>query len=258
MQPTLYEIQSMAIQAGKILRDGYGQKHNIQHKGPVDLVTEIDRRSEDFIVSRIQASYPDHTIITEESAPMAGNRQYWYIDPLDGTVNYAHGLPTFSVSIAYVENDQAKMGVVYDPLRDECFCAERGIGAFLNGEPLHVAHATRLVDSLLVTGFPYDIATTQANNLDYYGRFARLTQGVRRSGSAALDLCYVAAGRFDGYWELSLKTWDLAAGGLIAEEAGAKVTTAFGLPGYLTPPNSILAANPTLHQVMLATLLEKE
>jgi len=181
----------------------------------------------------------------------------WFVDPLDGTVNYAHGIPFFTVSIAYAHNGQVVLGVIYDPMRDELFAAEQDRGGWLNGRSLRVSKVTELQRSLLVTGFPYDTWSTPHNNLENFGRFAKSTQGVRRLGSAALDLCYVAAGRFDGYWELSLKPWDIAAGGLIASEAGATVTTIDGQPDYIIPPCSLLAAPPEIHAKMLVVLNEK-
>ena len=180
----------------------------------------------------------------------------WHVDPLDGTINYAHGVPFFSVSIGYQEGLQVQLGAVYDPLRDELFSAERGQGAWLNGEAIEPSQTTELIQSLLVTGFPYDIRTSPEKNLNNYARFSMRTQGVRRLGSAALDLCYVASGRLDGYWEMSLNTWDMAAGGLIAEQAGALVTKADGDTDILTPPFSILAANRDIHPLMLNVLLE--
>ncbi len=163
-------------------------------------------------------------------------------------------MPIFSVSIAYAEGDGVRLGVVYDPMRDECFAAERGKGAFLNGQPLRVSATASLAQALLVTGFPYDVWENPDNNLDNFARFAVRSHGVRRLGSAALDLCYVAAGRFDGYWEIRLKPWDVAAGGLIAAEAGALVTNLQGGGDYLSPPQSIVAANAALHAEMLKVL----
>ena len=169
-------------------------------------------------------------------------------------MNYAHGVPIFCVSIACAWEGQTRLGVVYDPMRDELFSAERGRGAHLNARPLQVTRVAELRQALLVTGFPYDTWTAKVNNLEYFGRFARLTQGVRRLGSAALDACYVAAGRFDGFWELSLQPWDVAAAGLIAEEAGARVTNLQGGEDYLSPPQSVLAAGRVLYEKMLAVL----
>lgn len=257
MQPKLSDLLDLAHQAGNIIAAGFGREHQIGYKGLVDPVTEVDRKSEAFLIQEIQARFPGHRIVAEESGSLDGQQEAcWYIDPLDGTVNYAHSLPIFCVSIAYATQGQVALGVVYDPIRDECFSAERGAGAWLNETPIHIAPTRELIRSLLVTGFPYDMWNAPVNNLEYYGRFARRTQGVRRLGSAALDLCYVAAGRLDGYWEMKLNAWDIAAGGLIAAEAGAQVTDLTGLPDYLKPPYSILAANEALHAQMLAVLQE--
>ncbi|NPA93368.1 MAG: inositol monophosphatase [Chloroflexi bacterium] len=255
MQPTLHDLEIIARQAGVILRAGYGQHHTITSKShAIDLVTETDRQSEAFLLESIRNRWPEHSILAEESGAHRGDGSLWYIDPLDGTVNFAHGVPIFSVSIAYAEDGMVRLGVVYDPMRDECFSAERGRGAFLNGQPLRVSQTDALGRALLVTGFPYDTWENPDNNLDNFARFAVRSQGVRRLGSAALDLCYVAAGRFDGYWEIRLKPWDVAAGGLIASEAGALVTNLQGGKDYLSPPQSIVAANPTLHAQMLTVL----
>ena len=256
MYPALSELKILAQQAGVILRANYGNQQRIKHKtSQTDLVTEVDYASEKFILDHLHLRYPDHEIVAEESGQHGDNHTHsWYIDPLDGTVNYAHGIPIFSVSIAYSKNGQVRLGVVFDPMRDECFSAERGKGAWLNGQSIHIAQAEELANSLLVTGFPYDTWSAKENNLDHYARFSVRSQGVRRLGSAALDLCYVAAGRFDGFWELRLSPWDVAAGGLIAEEAGALVTNIKGEKNYLTAVPSILAANATLHAQMLSTL----
>lgn len=257
MGPTLDDIKDLARQAGEILRQGYGAEHQIGYKGPIDLVTEVDHRSEAFIIASIRERFGDDRIVAEESGLLEGASGHrWYVDPLDGTVNYAHGVPIFAVSIAYAPEDRVTLGVVYDPTRDELFSAERGRGAWLNDRPIQVSAAGELIESLLVTGFPYDTWQSPVNNLEYYGRFARRSQGVRRLGSAALDLCYVACGRLDGYWEMKLTAWDIAAGGLIAEQAGAQVTRMTGEPVYLAPPYSILAANPRLHPQMLAVIHE--
>jgi len=255
MQPTLSDLETLARNAGEILRAGYGRRHQIDHKGLIDLVTEVDKQSEAYLLGEIRRRFPSHSILAEESGAWSGEDCCrWHVDPLDGTVNYAHGVPFFSVSIAYQEGRQIQLGAVYDPLRDEMYTAERGEGAWLNGEAIHTSLATDLIHSLLVTGFPYDIRTSPEKNLNNYARFSMRSQGVRRLGSAALDLCYIAAGRFDGYWELSIKPWDIAAGGLVAEEAGAKVTKANGSPDYILPPQSVLAANPVLHGKILEHL----
>ena len=258
MQPSLPDLERLARQAGELLHLGYEQEHQVDYKDVIDLVTEVDHQSEALILAEIQRSFPGHQIVSEEIGLVPGREiDQWYVDPLDGTVNYAHAIPFFAVSIAYAHNGVVTLGVVYDPMRDELFAAERGQGAWCNGHRLQVSPVTDFQRSLLVTGFPYDTWSTPKNNLENFGRFTRMTQGVRRLGSAALDLCYVAAGRFEGYWELSLKPWDLAAGGLIAAEAGAIVTNLDGQGDYLVPPCSLLAAPPGLHPKMLEILSAK-
>jgi myo-inositol-1(or 4)-monophosphatase len=248
MTPTLPELERLAREAGAILRAGYSKEHQVNYKGVIDLVTEVDHESEAFLLGEIQGKYPDHHIFAEESGIIQGNDEHiWFVDPLDGTVNYAHHIPIFSVSIAYASHGQLMLGVVYEPMRDEMFAAERGRGARMNGASIHVSAATELQRSLLVTGFPYDAWNTRQDNFDNFTHFGKLTQGVRRLGSAALDLCYVAAGRFDGFWELALKPWDIAAGGLIAEEAGAIVTNVHGDKNYMSSPQSVVAAAPGIH-----------
>lgn len=255
MRPSLADLEDLAHQAGLILRASYGSRLQVNHKSLLDLVTDADHRSEAFLLDEIQCRFPGQRVVSEETGGLQGaDGQVWYIDPLDGTVNYAHGIPIFAVCIGYAELGEMQLGVVYDPMREECFSAEKGQGARLNGQLIHVANASDLDHSLLVTGFPYDIRQRPDKNLDHYAHFAIRSQGVRRLGSAALDLCYIAAGRFDGYWEVSLYAWDLAASSLIAQEAGAVVTKLHGEPDYLTPPHSILAANPTIHALMLKEL----
>ena len=260
MEPVLSDLEKLARQAGDILREGFiarpgfGTGHQVNYKSEIDPVTEVDFRSEDFLLSEIRKRFPEDTIVTEESGTHTGNgRGQWYIDPLDGTVNFAHGIPVFCVSIAYGKDGAVHLGVVYDPLRDECFSAEQGKGAWLNGEPIRTAANTDLNKSLLATGFPYDVRTNPIN-LDVFTLFSKMTQGVRRLGSAALDLCYVGAGRFNGYWELGVFPWDVAAAGLVATEAGAKVTDVYGNNDYLAWPPSIIAANSELHAQILKIL----
>ena len=255
MQPSLEYIEELARGAGKILRAGYQRKHQVKFKGVIDLVTEVDHQSEEYLIGEIQKKFSGHYILAEESGETAGDKDHvWYIDPLDGTVNYAHHIPIFSVSIAYASRGTLELGAVYDPLLDEMFSAERGKGAHLNGKAIHASNTTELQKSLLVTGFPYDTWNTANDNFGNFTKFAKTTQGVRRLGSAALDCSYVAAGRFDGFWELALKPWDVAAGGLIAEEAGALVTNIKGEPDYISPPQSILSAAPGIHKQMLEML----
>jgi myo-inositol-1(or 4)-monophosphatase len=255
VEPTLAFLETLARQAGDILRAGQLNGFQVSHKGVIDLVTEVDQRCEQFLLGEIQHTFPGHHIISEETGGVQGSCDHvWYVDPIDGTVNYAHGLPFFCVSIAYETQGEIKLGVVYDPMRDELFAAQRGRGAWLNTKALKVSGSPTLDQSLLVTGFPYDIRTNPVNNLDNYVRFSRHSQGVRRLGSAALDLCYVACARADGFWEVRLKSYDIAAGALIAQEAGALVTTITGDPDFLAGPVSILAATPAIHPEMLALL----
>jgi myo-inositol-1(or 4)-monophosphatase len=263
MKPTVADLERLARGAGQILRDGYNTEHTVHYKGTIDLVTETDHASESFLIREIQSQFPDSHILAEESGETAGeNEGTWFIDPLDGTVNYAHHIPMFCVCIAYAVKGltstglsaSVTLGAVYDPLRDEMFTAERGQGAFLNGKKIQASDTTELQKSLLVTGFPYDTWDTKLDNFKYFERLAKKTQGVRRLGSAALDGCYVAAGRFDGFWEFALRSWDIAAAGLIAEEAGARVTTLDGRADYLSTPISILAAAPGIYEKLLEEL----
>ena len=267
MQPTLSYIENLAREAGAILRAGYEKEHQVNYKGVIDLVTEVDHQSEAFLLGKIQEDFPDHHIFSEESGVIQGSDEHvWYIDPLDGTVNYAHHIPIFCVSIAYASrrgtsgspSGNLSLGAVYDPMRDEMFTAERGEGAYLNGRRLSVSTTTNLQQSLLVTGFPYDAWDTPQDNFANFVKFGKLTRGVRRLGSAALDLAYVAAGRFDGFWELALNPWDVAAAGLICEEAGASVTNVEGGDDYISSPQSILASAPGIHGRMLEVLHETE
>jgi myo-inositol-1(or 4)-monophosphatase len=258
MQPSLSYVENLARQAGEILRAGYDTEHQVGYKGVIDLVTEVDHKSEEFLLGELQKEFRNHHIFSEESGIIQGSDdQVWYVDPLDGTVNYAHHIPIFCVSIAYAFQGTLMLGAVYDPMRDEMFLAERGKGASLNGRPLRVSSVTELQRSLLVTGFPYNAWNTAQDNFDNFVKFGKLSQGVRRLGSAALDLCYVAAGRFEGFWEMALNPWDVAAGGLIAEEAGARVTNVAGEADYLSPPQSVIACTPGIHTRMLEELSQK-
>ena len=258
MQPILSYVENLARQSGAILRAGYDKEHQVGYKGVIDLVTEVDHQSEEFLLGEIQRDFPNHHIFSEESGIIQGNDEdVWYVDPLDGTVNYAHHIPIFCVSIAYASRGAVTFGAVYDPIRDEMFLAERGKGAFLNGRPLRVSSVTELQRSLLVTGFPYNAWDTPQDNFANFVKFGKLSQGVRRLGSAALDLCYVAAGRFEGFWEMALNPWDVAAGGLIAEEAGARVTSVTGDADYISSPQSVLASTPGIYPRMLEELNKK-
>ncbi len=257
MQLDLQYVIDLAKKAGEILQSGVGTDLKIRHKGRIDLVTKIDQLSEDFLVGEIKNHFPGHTIFTEETGHHKGHADHcWYIDPLDGTANYAHGIPIYCVSIAYAENQHIKLAVVFDPTRPECFSAERGKGAWLNGLPIHVSQITELVDGILETGFPYHTETWR-NNLDHFSRFFYQAQSVRRFGSAALDLCYVAAGRADGYWQIESHAWDIAAGALLVQEAGGVVTDLNGSQDYLQEPYCVVAANSQLHPKILAVLDQK-
>jgi myo-inositol-1(or 4)-monophosphatase len=244
----------IARRAGDLLRGGYGHVGSVRYKGPIDPVTEYDVRSEAMIREAIQHAFPGDAIVGEEGGPSGAGDGRWLVDPLDGTVNFSHALPIFSVTLAYLQAGRPVLGVTYDPMRDEMFHASAGNGAWLNGERLQVSNCGHLDRALLVTGFPYSIQSAPNTNLDHYAAFALQTLGVRRLGSAALDLAYVAAGRFDGYWEFGTGPWDVAAGILLVEEAGGQVTRADGQAGPLQPPISILASNARLHTAMLAVL----
>ncbi|HEY6011123.1 MAG TPA: inositol monophosphatase family protein, partial [Nitrospirota bacterium] len=199
-----------ALKAGGILRENIHGVREISYKGDINLVTEMDMRSERAVVERILVSFPDHGIIAEEETMnRSGSGFTWIIDPLDGTTNYAHGYPCFSVSIALLREEDIILGVVYDPMRDELFSARKGDGASLNGKPIRVSATDTLIKSLLATGFPYDRKVSEKNNLAFFHDLLMASQEVRRDGSAALDLCSVACGRFDGFWELKLKPWDV-------------------------------------------------
>ncbi len=276
MQPTLSYLEDLAREAGAILRAGYEKEHEVNYKGVIDLVTEVDHQSEEFLLGEVQKDFSDHHIFSEESGVIQGNDEHiWYIDPLDGTVNYAHNIPIFCVSIAYAStlrqaqegaslstsassslSANLKLGAIYDPMRDEMFTAERGKGAYLNGRRLSVSATTELQQSLLVTGFPYNAWDTPQDNFSNFVKLGKLSRGVRRLGSAALDLAYVGAGRFDGFWELALNPWDVAAGGLICEEAGASVTSVKNGDDYISSPQSVLATAPGIHARMIKVLNE--
>ncbi|HUV15407.1 MAG TPA: inositol monophosphatase family protein [Pelolinea sp.] len=254
MQPNLEFLVDLSKQAGEILKEGYGLEHQVEYKGPIDLVTEIDRKSEDLLVSRILEKFPGHTIIAEEGGLTAGSHEHsWFIDPVDGTSNYSKGLPMFCVSIAYAYQGKIKLAAVYDPMRDESFVAEKGLGAFLNGSPIHVSQVSDLMTSMLVTGFPYEMEKKE-NNIRYFIHLVRKAHTVRRLGSAVLDQTYVAMGRLDGYWEVGLSPWDIAAGTLIIEEAGGVVTRVNGEADYMKPPYDLVAANPALHARLIEEL----
>jgi myo-inositol-1(or 4)-monophosphatase len=246
-----------AIRAGALLRARVGERQEIDTKSTdVDLVTRSDRDAERLIVDAIQAAFPDHGIIAEESgAHPTRDGHRWYVDPLDGTTNFAHGYPHFAVSIALARDDEVILGVVHDPLRGETFSARRGAGARLNGAPVVVSPTTELGRALLATGFPYDRGRRAAEYVAFVAEALRRAQDVRRGGSAALDLCWVACGRVDGFWEWKLKPWDVAAGRLIVEEAGGRVTEFAGGPHRLSADETA-ASNGRVHDALLAMIAD--
>jgi myo-inositol-1(or 4)-monophosphatase len=259
IKPTLAEISGLARKAGQLLLTRYGKPHDIQMKGVVDLVTEADHLAENLILSSLKRRFPTHQVISEEvGSNNLESEHVWYIDPLDGTINFAHGIPLFSVSIAYSNQGKVELGVVYEPVHDECFSAEQGKGAWLNGKPIHVSNTTSLLQSLLVTGYPNEKNAIFNKNLNFDAILSSCTRGVRRLGSAALDMCYVATGRVDGFWELTINPWDFAAGCLIASEAGAFVTNCRGSSVEYVDGESVLAAAPHLHGEILSVLLQDD
>ncbi len=244
----------VAQEAGALLRDRLNTNFNISHKGAIDLVTEVDIASETLIRERIATHFPRHQVLAEESGFTDNASDYrWIVDPLDGTTNYAHGYPVFNVSIALEYQGETIAGVVYDPMRDELFAAEKGGGAMLNKKTIRVSQTSQLINSMLSTGFPYDIKTASLTNLDHWTNFAMNTQALRRDGAAALDLCYVACGRYDGFWELNLSAWDTAAGVLIVEEAGGRVTN-FSSNKFSNYMPETVASNSLIHDQMIEVI----
>jgi myo-inositol-1(or 4)-monophosphatase len=245
-----------------VLQAAWKEAKAIRHKGPVDLVTDTDRKVEDLLVEHIGQAFPEHLIVAEEAsaggvhAPAAADRMVWYIDPLDGTTNFAHAYPHFAVSLALARGTDLLLGLVHDPLRDETFFAARGRGATVNGTPLSVSGTEMLDAALLATGFPYD----RREHVDFYLSFVKdvilTAQGVRRNGAAALDLCYVACGRLDGFWEWKLQPWDIAAGALIVAEAGGRVTD-FGGGNLDLHGDQVLATNGIIHAALSRLLSQR-
>jgi len=246
--------EDVARGAGEILRRNYGKRQSIHYKGEINLVTDVDRQSEAYIMERIRSAFPEHGILSEESSEVTSPSPYrWIIDPLDGTTNYAHNYPCFCVSVAFERDGELLAGSVFDPLLSESFTAWAGGGAFLNGERIAVSTVIELRRSLLSTGFSYDVKQSTDNNLDFFREFVFTGQAIRRDGSAALDMCYLACGRFDGFWELKLKPWDTAAGLLILREAGGVATRLDGSAYDIHQPD-ILASNGRIHEQMMAVV----
>jgi myo-inositol-1(or 4)-monophosphatase len=255
MTPELEAAITAARTAGQLLCDRLGTTYQVRHKGPADLVTEIDRQAQDLIAHILHEAFPAYGLLGEEggeSRPSDGPR--WIVDPIDGTVNYIHGYPLFAVSIALEQDSEVVAGVVYNPIIDELFLAEKGTGATHNGNAIHVSATTRLEHSVVTSGFPYDVWTDDDDNSREWRRFLKRALSMRCDGCASLDLCHVAMGRLDGHWEQELGPWDMAAGALIVQEAGGQVTQVTGEP--FTPyGRGILASNGHLHADMLALLM---
>lgn len=239
-----------AREAGAMLRAEFSRPKRISYKGEVDIVTESDRRAEAMIVGRLRHRFPEHAIIAEEgsNSAAAGSRYCWHVDPLDGTTNFAHGYPCFAVSIGLAEDGEPIAGAVFNPIADELFTAARGEGAHLNGKPIRVSSVENLAQGLVATGFPTHQRKRSAN-MEYYWEFTLRSHGVRRDGSAALDLCSVACGRFDAFWEFRLNSWDTAAGMLLVREAGGRVTDLAGR-SYRPGGFDMLASNGRIHEEM--------
>lgn len=243
------------IRAGDMMMERVGSDVHIAKKGTIDLVTEVDLAIEVMFRQMIGERFPDHAVLGEE---MGGSATVppgpcWVFDPIDGTTNFAHGLPIFCSSLALEVDGVAEVGAVYDPNRKELFTAERGVGAWLNGRPIQVSEAATLVDAMLVTGFPYDVHARVDEIVGLFAAFVGQARAVRRLGSAAIDLCYVAAGRMDAFWERDLKAWDIAAGALIVSEAGGQVTTMSGEP-FTSRGRNVVASNTLLHPAMLEVI----
>jgi myo-inositol-1(or 4)-monophosphatase len=244
-----------ALEAGRIIRKHFGRLDSIQYKGEIDVVTVADHEAEHAVLERLTAEFPDFGVLAEESGAREarnGSSSRWVVDPLDGTTNFASANPHICVSIGLEQDDRVTLGVVYDPMRDELFIAERDSGATMNGKPLKVSATSVFLQSMLATGFPYD-REKRAENLERFQHFTHLTRAVRRVGAAALDLCFVAAGRFDGFWESGLKPWDSAAGSLMVLEAGGTVTNYYGQEYSIDSPG-LIATNGHVHEELLAGL----
>jgi myo-inositol-1(or 4)-monophosphatase len=257
----MYELKTaihIARLAGKLLRVNISRAHQISFKGVIDMVTEVDRESENLIIERLKKEFPEYGFLGEERTnPVDGEKGRWIIDPVDGTTNYSRGYPLFAVSIALEKNSEVVLGVIYNPILNELFAAVKGRGATLNGKPIHVSKTAELNKSVLSSGFPYDVWSSPVNNFREWSEFMRRTISVRCDGAASLDLCHVAIGRIDGHWEFGLEAWDVAAGALIIQEAGGIVTQTSGI--HFNPyKRNILASNGYLHEAMLQVLNEPE
>ncbi|HDZ24312.1 MAG TPA: inositol monophosphatase [Desulfobacteraceae bacterium] len=257
LEEELRVASEAARKAGSILKARFGSAQHIRKKGAINLVTDSDLQAEKAILQAIRNHFPSDQVIAEESGTEGkSNERVWVVDPLDGTTNFVHGYPFFAVSIALQLEGEIALGIVYNPYFEEYFEAVKGSGAFLNRRPITVSKVTDIGESLLATGFPYDIQDDADGVLELFGRFLKKAQGVRRPGSAALDLCYVACGRIDGFWEKGLEPWDTAAGAIIVREAGGMLKTYRGSP-YSPYEKSVVASNPALLEKMLG-IINKE
>lgn len=247
---------SLALDAGAILRERFGQEHDIRYKSPLDLVTEADQASEDLVAGRLRALFPDHDLLGEEGSRTdnTGARYRWVVDPLDGTTNFAHGFPHFAVSIALEEAGQSVVGVVYDPIKRELFRAIKGGGATFNSEPIRVSAAPTVSASVLSSGFAHEEGMRRRQGPGWLAVLERV-RGLRQTGSAALNLCYVAAGRMEGYWERGIHPWDVAAGALLVSEAGGQVSNRAG-GAFLASERVVVATNGRIHTELIALLAE--
>jgi myo-inositol-1(or 4)-monophosphatase len=255
--PSLAQVIEWAGHAGAIAREAVNRQHDISFKGRTDLVTEVDFQCEKYLVDAIHKAFPAHSILTEEAGEVNGEHtERWYIDPLDGTVNYSRRIPFYAICIAYESDGKLQLGVVYDPTHDECFSAERGRGAWLNDEPLRITPINDIEKTLHTTAFARQDDAKFERNLRNFAHLSRYSLGVRRMGCAALELCYVACGRVDAYWEQGINAWDIAAAALIVEEAGAVVTTPEGDADYFKPEYAVLAANPGVHAQLVELFCE--
>ena len=243
-----------ALKSGLFIRNSVGKIGRISYKGRINIVTDIDKKAEGIVIKRILSAFPGHSVLSEERPPIEASSMYkWLIDPLDGTTNFAHSFPFFCVSIALEEHGETILGVVYDPMRDELFLAEKGRGAYLNNKRIGVSRTSKLKEGFLATGFAYGIKEAADDNVRNFKNFLMRAMAIRRAGSAALDLCYVACGRFDGFWELGLYPWDSAAASLIVREAKGLVTKFDG--SRFTPyDKEVLATNGRIHKQMVKLL----
>lgn len=254
LEACLSAAKDAALDAGLMLRENMDSERRVTFKGAVDIVTDFDNRAQSIIAERISSEFPGHNFLGEEELKRElGSEFRWLIDPIDGTTNFLHRFPMFCVSIALEFREEIVLGVVFDPMREELFSATKGGGALLNNRPVHVSDVDDIGQAMLSTGFPYDIRDTEVNNLDHFSNFITRAQAIRRGGSAALDLCYVACGRFDGFWEMKLNPWDHAAASLIVMEAGGRMTDFRSGPFHVYLKQT-LASNGLLHEKMVDIL----